>query len=79
MFYNVQKYCVVQRDDNIVKMFSLFVYFSSRLEITPFLNKIYEVFLAISPQLSTAVSSAQPNLVKNTDQDLSILQWAATL
>ena len=28
--------------------------------------------------LSTAIGSAQPNLVKNTDQDLSILQWAAT-
>ena len=30
-------------------------------------------------QLSTAIGSAQPNLVKNPDQDLSILQWAATL
>ena len=29
-------------------------------------------------QLSTAIGSAQPNLVKNTYQDISILQWGAT-
>ena len=29
-------------------------------------------------QLSTAICSAQSNLVQNTDQDPSILQWEAT-
>ena len=44
------------------------------------LNFFIDIFYVhYCSQLSTAIGSAQPNLVKNPDQDLSILQWAATL